>query len=64
MKRTDKLTYTVAEAAQALGVSRPVVYELCNRADFPSIRVSAKRIVIPIDALEVWLQEKAVHKDA
>ncbi len=60
----EKLTYTVAEAAEALGVSLPVAYELCSREDFPAVRVSPKRIVVPVDALHAWLMEKAVNKHA
>ena len=57
-----KLTFTVLEMAKALGISRPVAYELCNREDFPAVRVSSKRIVIPVDALNQWLMQKAGHK--
>ena len=58
----EKLTFTVPEMAKALGISRPVAYELCNREDFPAVRVSSKRIVIPVDALNQWLMQKAGHK--
>lgn len=53
--RIEKLVYTVDETAKALGISKPVAYELCNRADFPAIRVSQRRIVVPVDALHTWL---------
>ena len=33
----EKLTLSVAEAAQLLGLSTPKVYELTHRADFPSV---------------------------
>ena len=55
----EKLTVTVDEMAQMLGVSRPVAYQLAHSQGFPSIRVSARRIVVPIDGLKAWLAEKA-----
>ena len=45
--------------AQVLGVSRPIVYGLFARADFPSIRLSANRITVPRDALKLWLDEQS-----
>ena len=35
------------QAAQYLGVSEPLIYQLCRRKDFPAVRLSARRIVIP-----------------
>ena len=46
----EKLTLTVDELKDALGVGRRQAYELVNRADFPAIRLG-KRILIPRDAL-------------
>ena len=57
-----KLTFTVPEMARVLGISHPIAYELCSREDFPAVRVSSKRIVIPVDALNQWLMQKAGHK--
>ena len=51
-------TYNVTEIAEILGVSRPTAYELASREDFPSIRVGGRRIVVPCDAFERWLQEQ------
>ena len=53
-----KLGMSVAEAAGELGVSRPVMYELVNRADFPKIKVG-RRIVIPRQAFAAWLLKEA-----
>ena len=54
-----KLTVTVNEMAKMLGVSRPVAYELTKREGFPAVRISERRIVIPVDALKKWLDESA-----
>ncbi|MEG1641324.1 MAG: helix-turn-helix domain-containing protein, partial [Ruthenibacterium sp.] len=47
MQIENKLVYTVTEVAALLGVSRPIAYELASRADFPAIRISQKRIIVP-----------------
>lgn len=54
----NKLTYTVEEMGEAVGVSRKVAYQLANRNDFPKIRIG-KRIVIPIDSLNRWLENQS-----
>jgi excisionase family DNA binding protein len=56
--KTEKLTYNVPEAAKALGISVPKLYQLCKTKDFPACRLGA-RIVIPIDRLEHWLNDQA-----
>lgn len=54
-----KLTVTVNEMAKLLGISRPTAYELAKREGFPAIRVSERRIIIPVDALNRWLNDPA-----
>jgi len=55
----QKLTVTVNEMAKMLGISRPTAYELTKREGFPAIRVSERRIIIPVDRLTKWLNEEA-----
>ena len=55
----EKLTYSVEELAKSLGISKPVAYELIKRDGFPAIRVSERRIIIPVDALRTWLNTNA-----
>lgn len=55
----DKLAINVPELAKMLGVSRPVAYELTKREGFPAIRVSERRIIIPVDKLNEWLSREA-----
>lgn len=55
----DKLTLSVEEMAQELGISKPLAYELTRRDGFPSVRVSERRIIIPVDALRSWLNANA-----
>ena len=54
----NKLTYTVEEMGEALGISRVKAYELANSENFPKIRIG-KRIVIPIDSLNRWLENQS-----
>ncbi len=56
----NKLTYTVEEMGEAIGVSRVKAYELANSKDFPKIRLG-KRIVIPIESLNKWLENQAIR---
>lgn len=55
----ERLTYNVAEAAKLIGVSLSTARQMCRKADFPAVRVSPRRIVIPVDALRRWLEENA-----
>lgn len=50
----EKLTVTVREMAQMLGIGVCKAYELANRQDFPAIHVG-KKIIIPIEALKRWV---------
>lgn len=51
----ERLAYRPAEAAVALGVSRPTLYKLMRRADFPAINLGNRRL-IPVDGLKRWLE--------
>ena len=51
----EKMTLSVEEMAEALGISRPVAYELVKREGFPAVRVSERRIIIPVEGLRRWL---------
>ena len=60
---TEKLAYSVAEAARALGVSRPTMYRMLDYPGFPSVRVGS-RVLIPCSLLQEWLEEQASRKEA
>ena len=55
----EKLTISVEEMANMLGISRPVAYELTHREGFPVVRVSERRVIIPLDSLKRWLEKEA-----
>lgn len=51
--------FTIQEASSKLGVSIGTFRKLLYGGDMPYIRVSPRRIVIPVSAFEEWLREKA-----
>ena len=57
----NKMTVSVDEMANMLGISRSVAYQLIKERDFPVVRVSERRLIIPIKSLEKWLEERAVR---
>lgn len=53
-----KLTMSVAEAAQELGICSRIVYDLVHRADFPAIRIG-RRVRISREGLAEWVRKQA-----
>lgn len=49
--QTERIVYTVEEAAERLGVGRTLVYALVRRGDIESINIGRLRR-IPCDALD------------
>ena len=49
-------TYSVAEAAELLGISRSTAYECVHRGEIPALRFG-QRLVIPAAALDDMLQQ-------
>ena len=56
--KPQKLTYSVTEAAEALGVSKSTMYEFIKIQGFPVIAIGNRRL-IPIKGLERWVEEQA-----
>jgi excisionase family DNA binding protein len=55
----DRLVYSIPEAAHALHCSRSLVYDLVKADKLPHVHLSEKRVVIPVAALERYLQEQS-----
>jgi excisionase family DNA binding protein len=49
-----RLTLTVTEAAQMLGISRGTAYEAARTGELPTVRMGRRRLV-PVSALEELL---------
>ena len=56
-----ELTYTLEGAAQALGISRPSMYKLLHREDFPAYKVGA-HWKISKAALADWSDRQAKER--
>lgn len=59
--RVPRVAFTLTEAAEAAGVSRPVMTEWANRADFPAIK-AGRKWVIPCDLFKQWLEDHAKQR--
>ena len=53
---TDRLTYSVEEAAELLGISRNSAYEAVRKGELPTVRLG-RRILIPRSRLEAMLDD-------
>ena len=56
-KAQETLVYNVKELSAKLGISLIGAYNLVNQEGFPSVRIG-RRIVIPKDALDRWLEKQ------
>lgn len=50
-RTTSKLTISITEAAERLGISRNLAYEAARRGDIPTIKIG-KRLLVPITTLD------------
>ena len=54
----EVVAVSAAEAARLLGISKPVLYRLLERADFPRFRIGA-RVLIPVEGLREWVRRQS-----
>jgi excisionase family DNA binding protein len=54
----ERLTFTVEEAGELLGISRALAYEMARTGRLPTLRFG-KRIVVPKKAIENLLERSA-----
>lgn len=52
----EKLTLSVEEAAEMLGVCTKTLYTMTHRADFPTIKIG-RRTRISYEGLREWVQK-------
>ena len=52
----EKITYSVQEAAELLGISKSYAYQLVKEKKLPVLDLG-RRKVIPKAMLEAWIQE-------
>jgi excisionase family DNA binding protein len=53
----EKLLYRISEAADAIGVSKTILYELINSGEIPVIRVRSD-LRVPVEGLRTWLAKQ------
>lgn len=58
----DKLLLSATEVANLLGLSRPSVYQLMRRADFPLVRLGG-RVLVPTEMLKKWLDRQVQNNE-
>ena len=56
--KLEPMAVSAPEAARLLGVSKPKVYELMGREDFPSFKLGG-RTLISVDGLREWVRNQA-----
>ena len=57
MDKLEPLAVSAPEAARLLGVSKPTVYQMMNREDFPAFKVGA-RTLISVEGLREWISKQ------
>ena len=58
--KPEKLTYSVAEAAELVGVSTSRMYQLVKTTGFPAVCIG-RRVRVSKKGLERWVEEKAME---
>jgi len=56
--KIEKLTYSVKEAAEALGVSESKMYQIIRMDGFPLLTIGGRRLV-PVSGLARWVEQMA-----
>lgn len=59
MNETKQKYFTVAEMREYLGVGYQMSYRLLKMPGFPVIKLSPRKILIPKDKLDAWMNEQA-----
>ena len=54
----SKLTLSVPEAAEVIGVSSAKMYQMVRMEGFPTVHIG-KRILVSAKGLERWVEEQA-----
>ena len=63
MQINGKIAVSVTEAAALLGLSRPTVYKLIHRGDFPVMKIGS-RTLIHREKLEEWAAAQTEERRA
>lgn len=56
--KMEPMAVSAPEAARLLGVSKPKVYELMGREDFPAFKLGG-RTLVSVEGLREWVKTQA-----
>ncbi len=59
-----RLTYSIQEAADQLGIGRSLAYELAQAGTLPGVRRLGRRYVVSKTALDAWLESPQPNRVA
>lgn len=54
LSKAGKVALSLTECAAMMGIGRSKMHELARSEGFPALRIG-RRILVPVDALKVWL---------
>lgn len=57
----EPLAVSAGEAAKLLNISRPTLYALLNREDFPSFRIG-NRVLVSVSGLKDWVSRQTAER--
>lgn len=60
-KSSDRVAYSVTEAAAAIGVSRPTMYNLIATENFPAYKIGGK-VYVDAEGLREWSAQNAAAR--
>lgn len=55
----EKLAVSVVEAAKLLSISKSLAYGLIEEKRLPALRISEKRLIVPMAALREFIEGKS-----
>lgn len=56
MTKTIEIGISIQAAAGALGISRTLAYHLARTGEIPTVRLGARRLVVPLERLRARLE--------
>lgn len=61
LEQLEPMAVSALEAARLLGVSKPKIYKLMAREDFPSFKLGG-RTLVSVDGLREWVRNQSCGK--
>lgn len=58
----SQLAVKPEEAAKMLGIGRSLIYEMIKTGEIPAVRLGARRLLVPVEALENLLRDERINQ--